>query len=76
MDTSSFFKKSTIILGGLARPETKWVKKVGAILIEPDLALKTLRDIGIDNSVDAYAIHIYPHFPKENWQTPEKDIAR
>ena len=72
---SSSFQKATIILGGLARPETEWVKKIGAILIEPYLALKTLRDFGIDNSVDAYAIHIYPHVPKANWQTPEKDIA-
>jgi hypothetical protein len=53
-------KETPIILGGLARPSSSWIEKKGIVLIEPDLALRTLEEIGVDSYVDGYAVHLYP----------------
>jgi hypothetical protein len=52
--------KVTVVLGGLARPTDSWIRNVNSTLVEPELALKTLLELGVDTHVDAYAIHLYP----------------
>jgi len=75
-DASETYIKVPVILGGLARPSTTWLRNMDASLVEPDLALKTLIDLGVDRYVDAYAIHLYPKVPADQWTSPHDAIAR
>lgn len=70
------YRAVPILLGGLARPESRWVKSVGVVLVEPDLALRTLRDMGIDDYIDAYALHIYPGAPPLGSASSEDHMTR
>ena len=73
---SPAYKNVPVVLGGLARPADNWNRNVGNVLVEPDLALKTLLDLGADRYVDAYAIHLYPQVPRQQWDRPHDAIAQ
>ncbi|MEZ0167565.1 hypothetical protein [Microvirga sp. TS319] len=60
LNETSQTRGTPVILGGLARPSNEWLSQVNASLVEPGVALRTLRELGIDRYVDAYAVHIYP----------------
>jgi hypothetical protein len=70
------FQSVPVILGGLARPTTTWLRNVDGALVEPDLALKVLIDLGVDHFVDGYAIHVYPQVPRDQWAKPETAILK
>jgi hypothetical protein len=76
LTATPLYKDVPVVLGGLARPSTTWLKSVDASLVEPDLALKTLIDLGADRYIDAYAIHLYPRVPAAEWSSPHVAIAR
>jgi hypothetical protein len=71
---SDAYKNVPVVLGGLARPTNTWLRNVDASLVEPSLTLRTLRSLGADVYVDAYAIHIYPQVSRSKWTTPTSEI--
>jgi hypothetical protein len=66
---------TVIVLGGLARPNTDWLKHVNASLVEPNVALRTAISLGIDRYVNAYGAHIYPDLHADDLLYPDKKIA-
>jgi hypothetical protein len=72
---TDLYKDVPVVLGGLARPSEIWSQHIGNILVEPDFALRTLLNLGIDQLVDAYAIHLYPQVPVQHWSYPQEIIA-
>lgn len=71
---SEYFKDVPIVLGGLARPTTAWIRNVDGSLVEPGLALRELIALGADRYVDFYAIHLYPQVPRDQWAEPAAAI--
>lgn len=65
-----------VVLGGLARPATDWLASQDASLVEPDLALRTVLDLGAARYVDAFAIHLYPRVATWEWRSPLPAIVR
>lgn len=61
MRNSEKLMGTKIVLGAPARPPTDWLRRSGNALVEPETALRTLKNLGIESYVDAYAAHIYPN---------------
>ncbi len=74
LEKSESFKDVPVILGGLARPTTHWMRNVDGTLVEPDLALKVLLGLGADRYIDVYAIHLYPMVLCDQLMNPELAI--
>jgi hypothetical protein len=53
-----------VLLGAPAKAQTDWLRRSGNALADPKPALRTLSDLGIQNYVDGYAVHIYPDLAK------------
>lgn len=72
---SAQLKEVPVVLGGLAHPSAVWNRNVGNVLVDPDLALRTLIELGVDQYVDAYAIHLYPQVSRREWLRPRDVIS-
>ncbi len=73
-DQSSLNRATPLILGGLADwgDERPWTKPVDGVSI--NATIRSLRQFGLDSTIDAYGIHLYPN--TDNPGDPEAATRR
>lgn len=74
-DASSVNRATPIMISGLTEPDKKYLEKGPFDFVTIEATLEYLREFGLDDVVDAYAVHVYPNLEMSSWRR-KKTIRR